>query len=36
MDFSLDFSGLADIARDLETLSRAEMRFTGALWSWER
>ncbi|MEF4147255.1 hypothetical protein U9447_07575 [Escherichia coli] len=24
MDFSLDFSGLADIARDLETLSRAE------------
>lgn len=24
MDFSLDFSGPADIARDLETLSRAE------------
>lgn len=24
MDFSLDFSGLADIARDLEALSRAE------------
>ena len=23
-DFSLDFSGLADIARDLELLSRAE------------